>query len=255
MEKKEQIREFFGKHAAAYTVSPGHRRGPDLDLLISLLAPTGAESLLDVACATGNTALALAPLVRQVTGLDITPQMEAEFQAQAQARGVTNATFVLGDVEQMPFPDASFDLVTCRRAAHHFPNIFQAVAEMARVLKPGGKVGVVDMTVPEEPAAARLSNALETARDSSHSRALSPTEWRQALKKAGLRVTHLEVIGEEMPWETWLFPVLAESPDARHAEALALAAPPEVGDAVVRHEADGALIYLKRRVVLVATRP
>jgi ubiquinone/menaquinone biosynthesis C-methylase UbiE len=255
MEKKEQVREFFGKHAAAYTISPGHRSGKDLDRLIELLGPTGTEELLDVATATGNTGLAIAPLVGRVTGLDLTPQMEAEFQAQAAARGVTNARFVLGDVEQMPFPEGTFDMATCRRAAHHFPNIPVAVAEMARVLRHGGRLGVVDITTPEEPQAAALFNQMEAARDSSHGRALSPSEWRAAAESAGLVVEHLAITDEDMPWQTWLFPVSPEGPDAAEARRLALAAPADAAAQVVRHEPDGSLTFLKHRVILVAVKP
>lgn len=254
MEHKEQVRDFFGKHAAAYTVSPGHRSGPDLALLIRLLGPTGTESLLDVATATGNTAFAIAPLVAEVTGLDLTPEMAQQFGAQAAARGVTNARFVLGDVDQIPFETATFDLVTCRRAAHHFSDIARAVAEMTRVLRRGGRLGIVDMTAPEDAEAGLLFNQMEIAVDGSHSRALSPGEWRRAVAEAGLVVQSLEVTGEDMPWPTWLSPVSADGPEAQQAEALAVAAPPGVAEQVVRREPDGSLLFLKRRVILVAVR-
>jgi ubiquinone/menaquinone biosynthesis C-methylase UbiE len=255
VEKKERVQDFFGRHAAAYSISPGHRSGEDLALLIRLMAPTGTESLLDVATATGNTALAIAPLVAQVTGLDLTPQMEAEFQAQAQARGVANACFVLGDVERMPFPADSFDLATCRRAAHHFPDIPRALAEVARVLRTGGRLGVVDMTVPEDPEAGQLFNRLELARDSSHSRALSPAQWQDAVENVGLQVLHLEVLAEDIPWNTWLFPVAVDGPEASLARELAHNSPPAASARVVRTEADGSLTFLKRRIVLVALKP
>jgi ubiquinone/menaquinone biosynthesis C-methylase UbiE len=254
MEKKQQVQEFFGKHAAAYTTSVGHRSGPDLDLLIRLLGPTGKESLLDVATATGNTAFAIAPLVAEVTGLDLTPEMAQEFQAQADARGIGNARFVLGDVEQMPFDADTFDIVTCRRAAHHFPDVPRAIAEMARVLRPGGRLGIVDMTAPDEPEAGALFNDLEIARDGSHCRALSPLEWRQAVAATGLAVEHLEITQEDMPWSTWLSPVAADGPEAQRAEELAVSAPPGVAAQVVRRGERG-LVFLKRRVILVAVKP
>lgn len=255
MESKEKVQEFFGRHAAAYSASPGHRRGPDLDLLIRLLGPSIGESLLDVATATGNTALAFAPFVDHVTGLDLTPEMEPEFTAQAKERGVTNARFILGDVDNLPFAEGTFDLVTCRRAAHHFPQIPLAVAEMARVLKGGGRLGLVDMTAPDDARGAKLFNDLERARDSSHNQAFSPLEWRRAVEGAGLQVQHLEIMGDEIPFPRWLSPVAADGSEAQGAAALARSAPPEVAESVVKQEPDGTLFFRKRWIILVAVKP
>lgn len=254
MSGREQIKAFFGQHAAAYRQSPGQGAGRDLERLVSLLAPAGSERLLDVATATGNTALALAPLVRDVTGLDLTPEMEREFTMAARRRRVTNARFVLGDAESLPFPDATFDLVTCRRAAHHFPSIPRAVAEMVRVLRPGGKLGLVDMAAPDEPQAARLFNAMEAARDPSHQRALSPAEWHHVLAATGLQVEALAIEAEELPFARWLYPVAADGAEAAAAAALARAATPEAAASVVYQDAAGELMVRKRRVILTAHR-
>ena len=117
-EPAADAREFFGRHAAAYATSPGHKSGADLPRLIELLAPEPTEHALDVATATGHTALALARKCADVVGLDLTPQMQAEFARAGKEHGLTNVRFQLGDVAALPFPAASFDLVTSRRAPH-----------------------------------------------------------------------------------------------------------------------------------------
>ncbi len=90
MDRKKRVTRFFGKHAAAYAPA-GHSARQDLDRLISLLSPVGTESLLDVATAAGNTALAFAPLAGRVVGVDLTPEMGRQFAAQAEERGVNDA--------------------------------------------------------------------------------------------------------------------------------------------------------------------
>ncbi len=255
MEQKDRVREFFGRHAGAYHGGPAQSQAPDLELLIRWLAPAGTEMLLDVATATGNTALALAPLVAAVTGVDLTPEMGREFRTRAEQQGAANACFVEGDAEHLPFAAATFDLVTCRRAAHHFPNLPGVLAEMVRVLRPGGRLGIADMAAPADPAAAILLNQMETARDPSHCRALSPDEWQAVLAAAGLRVEQAAVAEEDMAFARWLAPVAADGPEAAQAAALALAAPEQVAAQVVRRQADGTLVCLKQRVVLLAVKP
>lgn len=249
-DNRQQVQDFFGKHASAYAGN----LGKDLERLIALLAPTGTEAALDVATATGSTALALAPLVAAVTGLDLTPAMGREFAAQAAQQGVGNARFIEGDVAHLPFAGGSFDIVTCRRAAHHFLDVPAALAEMARVLRPGGRLGLVDMTVPEDPAAAALLNAMEKARDISHAAALSPETWRAAITAVGLRVQALEVARDEISFERWLAPVAPDSPEAAQAAAAARRAQSAVAAPVVRHNPDGTVTFLKQRVIAVAVK-
>lgn len=252
MDRKKQITQFFGKHAAAYTPA-GHPARQDLDRLIALMSPTGAATLLDVATAAGNAALALAPLVRRVVGVDLTPEMGRQFMAQAEERAVTNADFIVADVERLPFHDGAFDFVTCRRAAHHFPDPAAAMAEMARVLRPGGKLGLSDQSAPEDPRAAALCNDMERARDPSHGRALSPSEWQRVAESAGLRVQAVEGTEDPAEFSRWLFPVAPDGPEGAQALALVESAPAEVSSQMVRRES-GQLFFLKRRVVLVALK-
>lgn len=253
MDPKDRVRDFFSQYAHGYAVSAPHRAGRDLDRLVALLAPTGVERLLDVATGTGHTALALAPRVREVIGLDLTPAMGEQFAALAREQGFPHARFVVGDVEALPFPDASFELVTCRRAAHHFSNPARAMAEMARVLRPGGRLGLVDMVAPDDPASARFFNQLEQARDASHQRALSTGEWLALVEANGLQIRTWEVTEEQSSWSQWLNPIPADAPAAARALALARTAGPDLAG-VVLATAEGDLIIRKRRLILVAEK-
>lgn len=210
---KQQVQEQFGANAAAYVSSPVHAQGASLARLVEVVAPARDWRILDIATATGHTALAFAPHVASVVGLDLTPQMLPLAAGLAAERGVSNVVFTVGDVEDLPFGDATFDAVTCRIAPHHFPDIGRFIAESARVLRPGGVLAVVDNVVPgsrlrgkkadKQRLAGEYVNAFEKLRDPSHGRCLSYEEWLDALAKAGLSIEVQETLDKRLTFETW----------------------------------------------------
>jgi len=245
---------FFGKYAAAYTTSERHARGADLGLLVEALAPRPEERALDVATGTGHTALALAPHVREVVGLDATEAMLSEARKLAEGRGITNVRFQAGDAARLPFPDRSLQIVTSRRAPHHFPRIDAFLSEAARVLAPGGRLGISDMC--PDPASSELLNHLERLRDPTHARALSNTEWAAGIARVGLPLTFLEITSDPMTLEDWLSPVPPGGrEEAQVREALSRAPPAALQALKVRSEGGHVLGWEKRRIILVATRP
>jgi ubiquinone/menaquinone biosynthesis C-methylase UbiE len=104
--------------------------------------------VLDVACGAAHAAEIAAPHVRQVVGVDLTPELLAIGAARLRDAGVTNVLLQEGNAAALPFVDASFDLVMCRTAVHHMGDPFASIAEMARVCKPGGRVVVSDLVAP-----------------------------------------------------------------------------------------------------------
>lgn len=250
-----EARAQYGRQAGAYTTSPSHARGADLARLIALLALTGAEQVLDVATGTGHTALAVAPHVAQVTGVDPTPEMLREAESLARSRGVANVQFVTGAAEQLPFPDAGFDVVTVRRAPHHFASIPEALAEMRRVLRPGGRLGLVDQITPDDPEGSALLEAMERRRDPSHRRALTVGEWHPVLADAGFTVRHVELDEEMRDIDGWLD--LAGAPTEARAAILTmlLTAGAHALDAIgYRPDPAPEGSFLKQRIIILATR-
>jgi len=182
----------FDKQAAHYDTQWSSWGEQTLDWMLNAVPLLPKFRVLDVATGTGFTALAFAPSVHSVVGLDVSPGMLAEAHQRAAAAGITNVTWTEGTAEALPFPDATFCMVTCRIAPHHFLDLGQFLAEAARVLKPGGHLILVDTTVPDaSPEADAWQNAVEVLRDPSHVRNYTPTEWRTHTEAAGMTAAEL----------------------------------------------------------------
>ena len=202
---RRSVERFFGKHAEEYSKSPSHAQGSDLDGLLKTLKPRRSEVALDVATGTGFTAVALAGLVGHVTGIDVTDEMLVQATRLAREQGRTNVRFELGDALKIGYPNSSFDIVTTRRATHHFQDVPKFLREAKRVLRPAGRLGIVDMSPPE--GAETFSNRIERLRDSSHAKAFTPSDWKSMVSRAGFRILSAEVLGEPVSFERWLYPV------------------------------------------------
>src|SRR5262249_7155193 len=138
------VQKQFGSNAAAYATSGVHAYGESLARLVELTAPAWDWRVIDVATGAGHTAFAFSPHVAHVIASDITLEMLEQAARLAGERGLKNVETVVAPAESLPFDDASFDLVTCRLAAHHFPDPGRFVSEAYRVLKPSGSFGLVD---------------------------------------------------------------------------------------------------------------
>ena len=152
--------------------------------LRDFLPLSGEERALDSGTGAGVLALALAPLVREVVGVDLVP----ELLAAARAAAPPNATFVEGDATALPFEPYSFDLAGSRRTLHHVARPELAVAELARVTRPGGRIFVDDQIAPVDPLAALALDRFERARDPSHARTLPDIDLRHLFEANGLVV-------------------------------------------------------------------
>lgn len=190
--KYAQVKSSFGPNAHQYTTSRGHGNASALAQLVAKIAPHSTDKVLDIGTGAGHTAIAFAPHVAGVVAFDLTPQMLEETRRNAQAKGITNLTTQQGAAENLPFDPASFDIVVCRLTTHHFANLSQAVGEMARVLKSGGRLVIVDSNVPENKELDRQINEIELLRDPSHVRNYSESEWRAFVAAAGLHVVEVE---------------------------------------------------------------
>lgn len=198
------VQKKFGEAAADYAASAVHATGPSLARLLELVETEPTWRVLDIATGAGHTALAFAPHVAKVTASDITPEMLQEARRLAHERGVRNVVTARASADDLPFPDTSFNLVTCRLAAHHFPDPESFVREAARMLIPGGSFALVDNISPDDADLALGYNAFEKLRDPSHGRCLTLGEWHALMREAGLTPVTSEVIDQDIPFDPWV---------------------------------------------------
>jgi ubiquinone/menaquinone biosynthesis C-methylase UbiE len=178
----EQVRARFGATAERVAEHSGEQVEMVREQLRSFVAPRGDERALDVGTGAGTLALALAPLVREVVGVDI---VEALLE-RARTNAPANVSFVEGDATALPFEPCSFDLVCTRRTLHHIARPELVVAELTRVTAPGGHVFVDDQIAPVDPLAALELDRFERARDPSHTRTLPDIDFRHLFDANGL---------------------------------------------------------------------
>jgi len=197
---RRTAQEQFDRQAEHYDTQWSAWSDESLRWLLANADCRPTDIALDVATGTGFTALAFAPRVRSVVGLDVSPGMLAQALPRAETQGIKNITFQEGAAESLPFPDATFDLVTCRIAPHHFLSVPQFLSETARVLKSGGRLLLADTCVPDDaPETDAWQNGVEALRDPSHVRNYTPREWRQFVADAGLTLEHLSSAGGGIP--------------------------------------------------------
>jgi ubiquinone/menaquinone biosynthesis C-methylase UbiE len=151
---REQQKEIWNRF------SPGWKKWDDLtmdflkpmgDEIIHLIKPKDADMVLDVASGTGEPGLTIATMLRggTVVATDLAEGMLEVAHENAVRRGIRNFEIVACDVCELPFPDNSFDAISCRLGFMFFPDMLLAAKEMVRVLKPGGRIAAAVWDGPE----------------------------------------------------------------------------------------------------------
>lgn len=250
----------FGAAAEAYTTSLTHSDPAALERVVELAEPKPSDVALDIATGAGHTALALAPHVSHVIAYDLTEQMLAETARNAASRGLANVTTRQGSAELLPFPDASFDIVTVRQAPHHFADVRAAVREMARVARPGARVVIIDSAAPEDESLDRQWNHIEKLRDPSHVRNYRPSEWRELVAAAGLKACFEEPgaaseNGGPMDFAAWIRRINTPPDAAGEVERLFRTASPELAQALNIEIVDDTLYFRVPQFTIASVKP
>ena len=205
----------FNKQSDRYGRSHILADTSDVAAAIEGLRPPANNRALDVATGGGHTALCLARHGWNVTLGDIAPRMLENAQALLAEEGFSAETKIF-PAEQIPFPDASFDLVSSRVAPHHFSSPEKFVNEAARVLKPGGHFLLIDGSVPDEdPQTEEWLHHVEKWRDPSHGRFLSRAGWQTLVTNARMTVVRSELHPRKQPDLHWYFDTANTTPENR----------------------------------------
>jgi ubiquinone/menaquinone biosynthesis C-methylase UbiE len=181
---KDSILDQFTRQAVPFSTASAIKDEAALRLIVEFSGAGPDDTVLDVACGGGLVVCAFAKAVRHATGIDLTPAMLEQARKNQAAQGLTNITWKQGDVLPLPFPDASFSIVTSRFALHHLEDPRTVLDEMRRVCTPDGTVLVADSA----PAAGKADafNRMELLRDPSHVRAMPLEELRGLFAAVGL---------------------------------------------------------------------
>jgi SAM-dependent methyltransferase len=174
--------DVWSQRADAFRESPTHREGPDLDLLVEWCEPAPEVKVLDVATGGGHVARRLRKEGCTVVTVDPAPGMKAD---------------VVAPAEHLPFADGSFDVVTCRIAAHHFPDIRAAVAEM-------GRVSNQLLVIEDNVFRGEHVEEAEKLRDPTHVRCYSEEEWKALVTDVGFEVEQFEYFPRRQSVDAWL---------------------------------------------------
>lgn len=120
--------------------------------ILRVLHPAGDDKVLDIASGTGEPGITIAGMLNsgQVISTDLSEDMLAVAREKAAAKNIKNFETKVADVTELPFDDNSFDAISCRFGFMFFPDMLLAAKEMARVLKPGGRVAIAVWNVPQK---------------------------------------------------------------------------------------------------------
>ncbi len=255
---KRSSAEQFDQQATHYNAQWNKWSEASLNWLLDHSASTKDDRVLDVATGTGFTALAFASRVKEVVGLDVSDGMLGQARANAEKEGVSNVTFEKGAAESLPFPDATFDRVTCRVAPHHFLSVQRFCSEAYRVLKPGGRLLIADTGVPDGlPEVDAWQNQVEAVRDTSHVRNYSLSEWRNLVTTAGFHVEESAELeeGAQVSMEDWMKKSGCMGQAAAEVRKMFAEASPEARRIFsIEARDDGDFVFRWLRVVLAARR-
>ncbi len=177
---------------------------PDLRWLVDALEPAATDRGLDIGTGGGHAALALAPAVASIDAIDPTPEMLAVARRLAAERGISNVTFIQASADALPFPAGTFDVAISRFSVHHWPHPGPAFREIQRVVRPGGRLAIVDLLAPEDGPFDTFINAVELLRDPSHARSLRASELLGLLGAAGFAARLEREWDLEHDVESWL---------------------------------------------------
>jgi len=254
----DDIAARFGPQARLYAVNPVDQAGATLERLLERMDPVMDERLLDLGCGPAHVAHFFAPYVRSSVGFDVSSEMLEAARLGARRKSIESFAVVRGDVHRLPFCGRSFDLVTCRAAAHHFADPEASLAEGRRVLRLGGRLGLMDGMVPEDDELETLLHELDRIHDPTTMRRLRPTGWRAMLERVGLRVDALETdVREDADGRSlaeWIACAGGSTAMYDEARELLLDASDRVRAALRIEEREGDVRFDLPRVLIVARR-
>jgi ubiquinone/menaquinone biosynthesis C-methylase UbiE len=203
----DKIRERFTETADAFARTVRRTRVEEGEELAERATAglANAKNILaiDLACGPGTYTRPLAARVRHAIGADLTPAMVEKARAEAARDGITNIEFVCADIYALPFANGAAGIVSCGYAFHHMTDPARALAEMARVVQPGGRVAITDI-IMREGCDGEFQNRVERVRDPSHTITQSVANFHAILRDLRLRVLSENLHDNWHDFDVWM---------------------------------------------------
>ena len=222
----ELVDQAFTHQAASFNASAVANASELLDRILDRAKPQPTERWLEAACGPGIISRRLAAAAGSVHGIDATEAMIDTARREAEAERVANVSFELGDATATSLPTASFDGAVTRFSVHHIPVPARLMEELARLVRPGGKILVLDHLADEDAESRSWALEIERLRDPSHWASLSASHLPQLGRDEGLSLTHDERFTFELDFDDWLRRAV-DSPPVQEMVEAAISARPE----------------------------
>ena len=194
----------FTEQAQTFNASAVANAAETLDAILAAAQPQPSERWLEAACGPGIISRRLAPHVASMHGVDITPAMIEVAREEARATGIDNATFQAVDATATGLDAASFDGAVTRFSIHHLPVPARLFTELARLVRPGGRIVILDHLADDDAEARAWSQEIERLRDPSHWASLSAVRLRALGEQSGLELEREERFAFELDFDDWL---------------------------------------------------
>ena len=243
--------QMFGPQAGVYAASKVHISDDSLESVQKLTAPTSTNDgvpyrwAVDIGTGAGFTAFAMAEVSENVVASDITQPMLRQVKRLSGERGLPNVRLAQNAAESLPFADGSLDLITCRKAGHHFRDFEAALNEVQRTLRPGGSLVMADTVAPEDDTLAKWQNDVELRRDFSHVEDRKISGISQMLKDRGFEVAGWEDERVYLWFNDWVMRTKVPEEEAQALRREFQEASPELKEAfqVGEPEEDGDFLF------------
>jgi ubiquinone/menaquinone biosynthesis C-methylase UbiE len=194
----------FTNQAASFNASAVANASEILEAILEQTRPQPGERWFEAACGPGVVSRRLAASAGSVHGVDATAAMIEIARSEAAAAELDNVTFEVGDATATGLADAGFDGAVTRFSVHHIEVPSRLFAELARVVRPGGTVAILDHLADPDADARSWAQEIERLRDPSHWASLSDTRLRELGRDAGLDLAHQERFPFELDFDDWL---------------------------------------------------